>query len=213
MSPENKPLFLIVPSLPNLYEGVSQEVLSEIKDNPALFVIRAGRNMVRENPVFRHIVEHLMCVSPDFDTSISLLTGYYELYSRSAKKEDVPMMVVTEDLALRVIQKNLCDIREANSDLLDGKIKFLTEKSIAEKKRVQKDVLISKELQIFWDYVNETISKMRDIGVSDKDIFLIMSALQIAHELFHVQDESNKTLQAKSFVRLQDKENPEEIFS
>lgn len=86
-----------ITQLPRPYEGVAQEVLFEILSDRATFVRKALANMHEENPALvKHLIHHCIA-SPNRDISLDFCLGYYEILSRSARKDGMRLFLVPDE--------------------------------------------------------------------------------------------------------------------
>lgn len=150
--------------LPRPYKGVCKEIFSDLVIDRADFRRRSLGNLKGENPhLLDYIVREAM-FSPDQDATLDWTLPYYEIFSRSAKKEGPPIVVVTEELIRSTHGQRLPGMERIDPGNVRQLERYVKEKIARWKGLEEKDIDRSEELLIFWTWFNLYLHKMRMMG-------------------------------------------------
>jgi hypothetical protein len=200
MAPESDPRYIIIPGLPAPYKGVTEEVLTEIaSDRIADFTSSVLIKMITENPALEWLVHASILTSAQSFVTLSNFAAYYEIFSRSAEKEGVPMIVVSKR-TVTTWRKKYIGLSKQNLSLeeLDKEVVRQMQE------RREKDTQKSAELGDFWDYIESVRLVMKKTGYSQAAINSVFNPLFTLQELLHEQERRNRELQAEAYRNFND---------
>lgn len=187
--------------LPIPYPGVAQEVLAESLIGTNRFIRRTYGNMHRENPTLAYLTTHWAHPSLDPNTSLKWALAYYEIYSRTARKQNKRLFAVSPERALSTNHETQSFLLESARNPDHGN----TMDQVREKRAlsIQAEVQSSEDLEYFWDlqqgYINTKVGYITDEVQKLEEDFrteCIFNSLYQVHQLLKEQDATNRMKQA-----------------
>lgn len=165
---------LIIPGLTRPYGGVTDEIDQEYTSDPSAFLNKTRRVLLLENPSLGTIFERAVKISSIPEYSQKWALTYYEIFSRSGRKANLPLACFVDGKSVETIsrmERMRIDLSERYEDYVNG---F--------KKARLNDEEMSDELRKFWESVDKDTQKLEKRGYLKLEIDLAkmcLMALQI----------------------------------
>lgn len=179
---------------PNPYAGVALEVFKDILTNREAFRSKVMRQMASENEVLHDFVLKASMGSPNRELTLDWCLIYYEIFSRSARKEGEPMIKVTKETHDSMFQKEVTLLNmmtrgrpEAESERLLEQYRKKKEEDIENRK--SRETNSNDELAVFW----------MTLGTATVNQYYIFNSQSVSHifepveqlsQLFELQESS-----------------------
>lgn len=181
-----------VRELPQPYEGVTQEVFFDLLSDRANFVKKALTNLLDENPQIAKLIIQNCISSPDPENSLNFALSYYEIFSRSARKNGQKLLIVTEDTFqadIGVQQRDLESIMHSPTDIS----KYLQEQEKQKQQQISNEINQNDELGEFWATLK--MWELHQVITGDKkqiEIEIILRPLYGVRSLLYNQQSANR---------------------
>lgn len=160
---------LIIPGLTRPYGGVTDEVDREYIYDPSAFLNKTRRVLLCENPSLGTIFERSVRTSPVPEYSQKWALIYYEIFSRSGRKANLPLACFVDGKSVETIIR-MEVIRLVSSERREDYINGF-------KKARSNDEEMSDELRKFWENVDRDTQKLEERGYSELEIDLAKTCL------------------------------------
>ncbi len=177
--------------LPIPYDGVVLEVFNDLVTDRASFVRGAMENIRQENPyVLELIVRHAL-VSPYRDLALDWGLSYYEVNSRSAKRQGTQMIKVSKSLVDASLGKQAQEMSLLRIEDREDIIEYFNREEELRKVRINSELERSAEMAKFWTtYHTSLANHLMENVVHEADF--PSSIIDILNELLHQQIDANK---------------------
>lgn len=184
--PANQPkLELIMPALPELYDGAFEDEYAKYESDLFSFTISFMDNISLENPELVELF-YIYGVSNIENISSHWPMIYYEMFAESSRREGIPPMKIQSDTYIRIAKQRTFDIENSakNIDLI---LNYLKRRINGVTQRVKRDRFESPELGKFWNAVNDDALDLRNQGAELPDVLQYLSSLHLIQEVMQKQ--------------------------
>ncbi len=117
---------------------------------------------------------------------------YYEIHSRSAKKENRPMLIVSEANLMTIIEERSVEAAEVLSRDESGWAEATAQLIRQSEARMQKDAERSPELENFWKTISLLWESYRQEGIALGFIYGVFDPVFTLQQAFAYQEEANR---------------------
>lgn len=183
--PSNPPkLELVMPSLPELYDGVFEDVYADYIDDPEAFEVKLMHNLEEENP---EIIPFFSSMEL-YDDKISFKWPmiYYEMFARSSRRDGMPPLFITEQRAIQDTKLRILEVIQALESPRSGD-EYITRRKNTSLEREIRDRENNVELEKFWNTVDADIQSRSEEGASDPELITYLINLHTLQELLQKQ--------------------------
>lgn len=180
-----------VRELPQPYKGVTEEVFSDLLSDRANFVKKAFTNLLDENPQIAKLIIKDCITSLDPESSLNFALSYYEIFSRSARKNGQRLLMVTEDTFqsdISVQQRDLESIMNSPTDISN----YFEEQEKQKQQQISNEINQNAELGEFWVTLKMWAVHQHIGGKKQIETELILISLYAVRSLLYNQQAANR---------------------
>lgn len=177
--------------LPSLCEGVWDEVRFDLLSDRNSFINKALVNLKEENPILARLVTESSLISPEPEISLNWALAYYDLYSRSAKRTNQKMLIISNDVANSFYDAQSRDLNRAMASSQEEVRGVFDEEDKALMQIRSEEVDKDKQMGEFW-----TVTYLRQANMaltrSTVEVEIIFRPLTLTQLLLHRQKDVNR---------------------
>jgi hypothetical protein len=183
-------LELVMPSLPELYDGVFEDVYVDYLENPEMFRTAFMYRLENDNPALIPLFSSDLMFDEE-EISLKWPMIYYEMFARSSRRVGLPPLFVPETRSIHEVKKRILEIENVleSPELTEG---FVSRHQNSSFEREERDRLSSSELNKFWNIVGSDIQSRINSGSTDSELFLYLANLYILQEILQKQHDEYK---------------------
>jgi len=179
--------------LPAPYEGVTDEVFLDLLTDRGTFVKQTIENLKKENPHLVTFVVKSCNTSPDPELSLNWLLTYYEIYSRSARKNGQLILEVFEERIDSIFAEKDVLLSQIPEDDPESIEKFLVEDELKKENIRQAEIKASDELANFWASLRlRRLGQIMSSQRTELETKMVIEPVKQLAILLHAQEEANR---------------------
>lgn len=179
--------------LPTPYEGVTDEILLELLADRDGFVRRVISNLKEENPSLVEYIVKSCPTSPDPESSLNWLLAYYEIFSRSARKNGRIMFEVSRERIRSVFAERRATLDQVTEEDEEAQFEFYAEEDMKVENIIQAETESARPLAEFWITIKmRRLKQLMTVSKTEAEVDAILHPLHDLSLLLHSQEEANK---------------------